>query len=58
MMPLKLKKIPIYKSEGHGNFEAMRFCFGHVALTVIGRMTGSLWRFDSGWCWNYARFWQ
>ena len=26
----------------HENFEAMRFCFGHVALTVTGRMTGSV----------------
>ena len=32
----------ISKSKGHENFEAMRFCFGHEALTVTGRMTGSV----------------
>ena len=30
----------ICKSKGHENFEAMRFCFGHVSLAVTGRMIG------------------
>ena len=34
-----LGEITLCKSKGHANFEAMRFCFGHVALTVTGRMT-------------------
>ena len=25
------------------SFEAMRFCFGHVAPTVTGRLAGSVW---------------
>ena len=30
----EMKKLPIYKPKGHEDFEAIRFCFGHVALDV------------------------
>ena len=43
VMPWIQKNIHICKSKGHEKFEAMRFCFGHVSLTVTGRMTGSVW---------------
>ena len=42
VMPWIWKKLYICKFKGHENFEAMRFYFGHVALTVTGRMTGSV----------------
>ena len=34
VMPWIQKKLHIGKSKGHKNFEAMRFCFGHVSLVV------------------------
>ena len=34
VMPWMQKKLHIGKSKGHKNFEAMRFCFGHVSLVV------------------------
>ena len=39
---MSLEEITHYNSKGHENFEAMRFCFGHVAQMVTGRMTGSV----------------
>ena len=42
VVPWNQKKLLIYKSKGLENFEVVRFCFGHVALTVTRRMTGSV----------------
>ena len=42
VMPWFYKKLHICKSKGHENFEAMRYCFGHMSLMATWRMTGSV----------------
>ena len=36
------RNYPFRKTKGHENFDVMYFCFGHMDLTVKGKMAGSV----------------